>query len=75
MTKIALRDQRTLLSVALDGELRQWDILTEQCDYVIILPGPISTFLLNEAKNEMYLVCDMNLLCIVNIDVGFCLLR
>lgn len=53
----------------MDGELRQWDIMTEECDFVIIMPGPIFTFLLNEPKTEMYMIVGMDMLCIVNIEV------
>ena len=44
--------------------------MTEKCDFVILCPGPISSFLLNEAKNEMFMICDMDLLCIIDIEVN-----
>jgi DNA-binding transcriptional regulator/RsmH inhibitor MraZ len=44
--------------------------MTEECDFVILLPGPILTFLLNEEKTVMHLIVDMNLYCIVDITVS-----
>ena len=71
ITKLALRDKNTLLSSSLDGELRQWNVLNETLDWVITLPGPIRTFILNDAKDLCYAVVDMDVLCVIDLLVNY----
>ncbi len=59
ITHLDLRDNRTLISSSLDAELRQWDTMKETVDWIIKLPGPIRTFILNNTKDTVYAVCDM----------------
>jgi len=64
-----LRDKNTLLSASLDGEIRQWNVLDESLDFIIKLPGPVTTFILNASKETCYAVVDMDLLCVIDLTV------